>query len=72
MNMILTEWNIDDAKAIWREEGREEGWEEGREKGREEGREKGREEILYLVERGYTAEQIKEFLASPSPLGISG
>jgi hypothetical protein len=24
------------------------------------------------MERGYTAEQIKEFLASPPPLGISG
>jgi flagellar biosynthesis/type III secretory pathway protein FliH len=32
--MLLTEWNTDDAKVIWREEGWEEGLEEGLEKGR--------------------------------------
>jgi hypothetical protein len=28
-NMLLTEWNLDDAKEVWYEEGREEGREEG-------------------------------------------
>ena len=35
-NMLLTEWNLEDAKQVWREEAREEGIEEGIEKGREE------------------------------------
>ena len=33
LNMILTEWNTEDAIAFAREEGREEGWEKGIEKG---------------------------------------
>ncbi|MCL2834732.1 MAG: hypothetical protein FWD78_16295 [Treponema sp.] len=37
--MLLTEWNWDDAKQVWREEGREEGMEKGMEKGIEQGRE---------------------------------
>ena len=37
--MLITEWNWDDAKQVWYEEGKEEGMEEGLEKGREEGRE---------------------------------
>ena len=36
LNMILTEWNMDDALAFAREEGREDGLEEGLEKGRDE------------------------------------
>jgi hypothetical protein len=28
LNMLLTEWNIDEAKAVWQEEAREEAWEE--------------------------------------------
>ena len=34
-NMLLTEWNWDDAKQVWHEEGLEEGLERGREEGRE-------------------------------------
>jgi flagellar biosynthesis/type III secretory pathway protein FliH len=30
MNMVLTEWNLEEAKEVWREEGLEEGWEKGR------------------------------------------
>jgi predicted transposase YdaD len=45
-NMLLTEWNIEEAKEVWFEEGWEEGMEKGREEGREEGMEKGREEGL--------------------------
>ena len=49
INMLMTEWNWDDALAVRFEEGIEEGLEKGREegleKGRGEGLEKGREEI---------------------------
>ena len=38
MNMLITEWNWDDAKEVWQEEAREEGRKEGLEKGREEKR----------------------------------
>ena len=46
LNMLLEEWNLDDAKQVWFEEGMEEGLEKGREEGLEEGLEKGREEGL--------------------------
>jgi len=36
LNMLITEWNWDDAKEIWQAEAREEGLEEGLEKGRKE------------------------------------
>jgi flagellar biosynthesis/type III secretory pathway protein FliH len=35
MNMLLEEWNLDEAKEVWREEAREKGWEEGWEEARE-------------------------------------
>jgi predicted transposase/invertase (TIGR01784 family) len=45
--MLITEWDTEEAKQVWYEEGLEEGLskgrEEGIEKGREEGIEKGRE-----------------------------
>jgi flagellar biosynthesis/type III secretory pathway protein FliH len=74
MNMLLDEWNWDDAKEVWQEEAREEGlllgmergMEKGVEKGREEGREKGaaeeRNRLLNLMEQGYTTEMIKKML----------
>jgi hypothetical protein len=43
MNMLLEEWNWDEAKEVWREEGLEE----------------GRNQILELVKQGYTTEQIE-------------
>jgi len=46
MTMLLEEWNLDDAKQVWYEEGMEKGLEKGREEGLEEGMEKGREEGL--------------------------
>ncbi|MCL2879032.1 MAG: Rpn family recombination-promoting nuclease/putative transposase [Treponema sp.] len=39
LNMLLAEWNIDDALAVAREEGMEQGLEQGREQGLEQGRE---------------------------------
>ena len=41
MNMLLTEWNTEDAIAFAREEGREDGWEAGWEGGMAEGEAKG-------------------------------
>ena len=32
--MLTTEWNLEDAKSVWYEEGREEGWEAGLETGK--------------------------------------
>ena len=43
INMLYAEWNLDDAKQVWYEEGMEKGMEKGREEGREEGMEKGME-----------------------------
>jgi hypothetical protein len=57
MNMLITEWNWDDALAVRFEEGRE----EGMEKGREEGMEKGREEIARnALAKGLPLEMIHE------------
>jgi predicted transposase YdaD len=55
-NMIFTQWNFEDAKSVWLEEGRE----EGLEKGREEGAVRERDEVLALIEQGYSADEIRE------------
>jgi flagellar biosynthesis/type III secretory pathway protein FliH len=69
-NMLLTEWNWDDALAVREEEGREEGRKEGLEEGLEEGREEGLEEgqnmVLELLDQGYTPEQIRAKLKTSS------
>jgi hypothetical protein len=62
VNMLLTEWNWDDAKVVWQEEAREEGREEGLEEGLEEGREEKAQELLALIEKGYSVEQLKNIL----------
>ena len=56
LNMILNEWNTEDAIAFAREEGREDGLEDGLEK--------GREEIFKLLEQGLSLEEIKLRLAA--------
>jgi hypothetical protein len=66
INMLLTEWNWDDAREVWQEEAREEGLEEGMEKGME----KGQKTILELMRQGYTAEQIEAMLASGDSNGL--
>lgn len=43
-NMLFTEFNLEDAKRVWREEAREDGLEEGRREGLELGRKEGRKE----------------------------
>ena len=57
VNMLTTEFNLQDAILVWREEGLEEGLEKGREKGREEGRE---EIVLSMLRAGMTPETIAE------------
>ena len=42
INMLTAEWNINEAKKVWRQEG----WEDGLEKGLKDGLERGRKEVL--------------------------
>jgi predicted transposase/invertase (TIGR01784 family) len=57
LNMILTEWNTEDAIAFAREEGREEGRDEGLIKGLEQGKKKEKLEIaMNLLAEGVTQE----------------
>jgi hypothetical protein len=51
INMLLEEWNWDEAKEVWREEALEE----------------GQNQILELVKQGYTAEQIEAKLIEDFP-----
>jgi predicted transposase YdaD len=46
VNMLMTEWKLEDALVVEREEGWEEGLEEGLEQGLEKGRKEGLEEGL--------------------------
>jgi predicted transposase YdaD len=55
-NMIFTKWNTEDAKVIWREEGREEGWENGREE--------TLEEMFALLEKSTSLDDAKQMLKS--------
>jgi len=61
LNMILTEWNTEDAIAFAREEGREEGWE----KGREEMREREREIARKMKYMGDSIEKIQAVTGLP-------
>ena len=56
-NMLLTEWNIEEAKEVWFEEGREEGMEKGRED--------ERKYVLELFRQGLALEEIKRCLEQP-------
>jgi predicted transposase/invertase (TIGR01784 family) len=57
MNMLITEWNWDEALAVRYNEG----WEGGLEKGREEGLEEGREEIARnALAKGMSPEAVSE------------
>ena len=50
LNMLMTEWNWDDAKQVWFEEGREEGIEQGR------------KDVLKLLDQGLSIDEIKQHL----------
>jgi hypothetical protein len=58
LNMLFTEWNLDDAIAVAKEEALEDGIDIGVGKGREE----RDNEILDLIEKGYTSADIKNHL----------
>ena len=68
-NMLFTEWNLEDALKIEREEGREEGIKKGREegikKGREEGREQERRKMIQAFSKFLNHDQIAEALNIP-------
>ena len=57
VNMLTTEFNLEDAKEVWREEGLEEGLEKGLEKGREEERYKIAVSLLGLLDDDIIAEK---------------
>ncbi|MCL2410891.1 MAG: Rpn family recombination-promoting nuclease/putative transposase [Treponema sp.] len=62
LNMLLTEWNTEDALSVRFEEGMERGFEEGVEKGMVRGIEKGVEKTLDLIAQGYSIDEIRERL----------
>jgi hypothetical protein len=64
-SMLITEWNLEDAKAAWREEALEEGIEKGMEKGMEKGKVLTASKIFKLLGQGLTAEQIAKELNLP-------
>ena len=80
INMLLTEWNWDEALATRFQEGREEGVEKGREEGMEKGVEKGREEGIWkgieqtarkALAQGFSVEVIQS-ITGLSPEAIKG
>ena len=60
LNMLTTEWNWDDAKQVWFEDGFEEGIEKGIEIGEEKGTEKGMLKAIELFEQGLSVDEIKQ------------
>ena len=68
MNMLTTEWNLEEAQRAWLaqgvDKGRVEGIEIGVGKGRVEGRKERDEEVLGLIAKGYTLEDIRRELSS--------
>ena len=63
--MLALEWNLDDAKQAWFEEGMEQGLEQGREQGLKRGMEQGREQereavAVKLIRRGRPFDEIHE------------
>ena len=62
LNMLTTEFKMEEAIEVWKEEGREEGLEKGLERGREEGREEGQTRVLKLIKSGYTLDEIEDIL----------
>jgi hypothetical protein len=58
LRMRITEWNTEEAIAVWREEGVEEGLERGREEGQKKLQEQSRETARKLKALGVSAEHI--------------
>ena len=55
-NMLLEEWNLEDAKKVWWEEAREDGLEVGLAIGRQEGRQVGHAEAKHTIARNLLTE----------------
>jgi hypothetical protein len=66
INMLTTEFNMEDAIAVWKEEGREEGRVEGiivgETRGEARGEARGETHVLSLLEAGHSVEEIKKIL----------
>jgi hypothetical protein len=63
VNMLLTEWNWEDAKEVWQEEARAEGEVRGRSEGIEIGETRGEARILELLKaEGYDTAKLEEQL----------
>jgi predicted transposase YdaD len=58
VNMLLTEWNIDEAKEVWQEEAAA----KAREKALQEGRQEGQGRVLELFKQGYSVEEVEKRL----------
>jgi len=54
LNMLLTEWDTEEAKKVWYEDG----WDDGH----IEGRETERQFFLEMIDQGLSSEEIKERL----------
>jgi len=68
MSMLITDWNLEEAQQAWLAQGRTEGIKIGIGKGRDEGRNEGREErdkeVLELIAKGCTLEEIQRELSA--------
>ena len=69
-SMLTMEWDINEARQAWREDGLEEGRAEGRAEGREEGRAEGRDEkaediALKMLRKGFSPEEIHDITELP-------
>jgi predicted transposase/invertase (TIGR01784 family) len=62
LNMLLEEWNMEDAKKVWREEALEEGVEIGMKEGKKKAHIEDQERFFKLLDQGLSAEEIKKQL----------
>ncbi len=62
--MLLEEWNMEDAIAYARKEGREDGREEGIEFGMARGRYDEQDYILGLLDQGFSTDEIRQRIYS--------
>jgi predicted transposase YdaD len=60
--MLITEWNMEEAREVWQEEAREEGEIRGIAKGKAEGIAKGKAEVIALLKKGLSLEEIEQMV----------
>ena len=60
--MLTMEWDINEARQAWREDGLEEGREEGRAEGRDE---KAEDIALKMLRKGFSPEEIHDITELP-------